>query len=126
MFTILVVDDDHDFQELSRLTIKRSGLPIRMVEATDGQRGLDLLSDPTFSPALILLDINMPKMSGFQFLKIYSAMPDKKIPVVMLTGSDETTDRYRTMAYSFVKEFFVKPLSLSDLVELSELVDQLK
>lgn len=125
VFTILVVDDDDDFQELCRATIKRSGLPIKMVGVTSGQSALDLLAEQSVKPTLVLLDINMPRMNGFQFLEAYSMFADTKIPVVMLTGSDEKSDRYKTMAYPFVKEFFVKPLSMSDMIELSEIADQL-
>lgn len=124
MLTFLVVDDDSDFQELSRIAIKRSGLPIKMVEATDGRQALNLLCDASFNPDLIVLDINMPRMGGYEFLEAYASSTEKKVPVVMLTGSDQTADRQKTMAYPFVKEFFEKPLSVSDIMELSELVEQ--
>jgi len=125
MLTFLVIDDDEDFQELFRIAVKRSGLPIRIVEANDGRQGLNLLADEAFHPELVLLDLNMPRMDGYGFLEAYACIDQKKCPVVMLTGSDEATDRYKTMAYPFVKEFLEKPVSISDVLELSELVDQL-
>ncbi|MEP3480730.1 MAG: response regulator [Fuerstiella sp.] len=125
MFKILIVDDDDDFQELSRITVRRSGLPVKMMEATNGQQALDLLSSGSFTPDLVLLDINMPRMGGYEFLEAYSSHIEAKCPVVMLTGSDCAAERYKAMAYPFVKEFFEKPLSVDNIIELTELVDQL-
>lgn len=127
MLTILVVDDDSDFQFLCKLTIKRSGLPIQIVEALDGQQALDLLTIDHVEVDLILLDINMPRMSGHEFLEAYAAIEPNEIPVVaMLTSSDQSEDREKAISYPFVKDYLVKPLKKDKLVQLAELVEKLK
>lgn len=125
MLKVLVVDDDIDFQELTRMTVQRSGIPMRLIEATDGREAINLLAHSSLSVDLILLDLHMPRMDGFEFLQTYAAQTDATVPVVMLTGSDDSSDRLRTMAFPFVKEYFEKPLTTGDIAELSDLVGQL-
>lgn len=126
MPTILVIDDDVDFQELTRMTFRRSGLSFRIIEATDGKAALRLLAEPGFTADLILLDLNMPRMNGSEFLEAYGINTQATTPVVVLTGSDDSSDRVKSMAHSCVKEHFVKPLTVGDVMELAELMDQLK
>lgn len=125
MHTVLVVDDDDFMRDFARMAIARSGLPIDVVEASDGSSALRLLKQSDFDADLILLDVNMPRMNGYEFLDAYVHETESTTPVVMLSGSDDPADRSRAMSHSCVKEYFVKPLTLDDINALSSLIAQL-
>lgn len=125
MTRILLIDDDADFRELTRMTFERSGLRVTLKEAFDGRSALRMISAEDFDVDLILLDLNMPRMDGFEFLQAYASEAKKLFPVVVLTGADGDPLRRRAMSYSFVKEFFEKPLTTGDVHELTEIAVQL-
>lgn len=120
MLTFLFVDDDDNVQDLHRMTIERSGLPINMVEATNGLEAIQLLKNFDVPPAVVLLDINMPRMGGFGFLETIDPEVIKDIPVIMLTGSFESADRIKTMEFPAVTDYVVKPLNVTEIAELYE------
>lgn len=131
MLTFLFVDDDENFQDLHRMTIKRSGLPINMVEASNGLEAIQLLKQAQIlpdvaKPDVVLLDINMPRMSGFGFLEQVDPEVIKDVPVIMLSGSFESADRIKTLAYPAVTEYFVKPLNVEDIKSLYERLSSTK
>ena len=96
--TILLVEDDHvDFLTIQRaLRQLESSNPLHHV--TDGEKALEYLRDASQArPGLILLDLNMPRMNGREFLTHVKNDPVlKMIPVVVLTTSSEDQDRIIT------------------------------
>lgn len=125
MLTFLFVDDDENVQDLHRMTIKRSGLPINMVEATNGLEAIQLLKKAqvlpdAVKPDVVLLDINMPGMNGFGFLEEIDPEVIKDVPVIMLSGSFESADRIKTMAFPTVTDYVVKPLNVKEIKSLYE------
>ncbi|MEE3715229.1 response regulator [Tumidithrix elongata RA019] len=115
---ILLVEDD----KLDIMTLKRG---LRDIHAdnplhvrNDGEDALEFLRDPNNpTPGLILLDLNMPRMNGLEFLKILKADPNwRKIPVVILTTSREEQDRLVSFELS-AAGYIVKPLEYPDFVE---------
>ncbi len=127
---ILLVEDTPDDAELTIMSLKRSGLLNEVVLAEDGLEALDYLfcegryagrvSQST--PALILLDIKMPRLDGIEVLqRLRADERTRLLPVVMLTTSTEDTDlarAYEAGANAYVR----KPVSL---VEFQEAVRQL-
>ncbi len=114
---LLVEDDQLDVMTLQRVLkdIKASNpLYIR----NNGELALEFLQDPTNpKPFLILLDLNMPRMNGLEFLKILKADADWcKIPVVVLTTSQEEQDRLASFQLG-VAGYIIKPLTYPDFVE---------
>ena len=84
---IMIVEDNEDL----RFTIKEALLSAdyKVLEAGNGREALDLLNDKTHqNPDLILLDLMMPKMNGFEFLESYRKEFKKPAPVVVITGAD--------------------------------------
>lgn len=127
MQTILLVDDDECFQFLCERVIKRSGENITLLKAYDGLEALELLQDGGAKPDLILLDINMPRMNGHEFLAKYSEAAPGEIPIVaMLTSSDQQRDRDSAMQYQFVKDYLVKPFQLEDIERLKGVFSDLQ
>ena len=122
---LLVEDDDVDVMNVRR-AFDKSKLDHTLRVAGNGLEGLDILNqvDPSdASPLaqhrrLILLDLNMPKMGGIEFLQELRKNPDlQSIPVIVLTTSDEERDRVE--AYRFnVAGYILKPVTFSKFIDV--------
>ena len=84
---VLVIDDDKDVRELLSRLLKDAGY--RPIDARDGKEGLERTKD---EPALIILDLEMPRMDGFEFLDNYikDVPEEKRAPVLVFSGKDLT------------------------------------
>jgi CheY-like chemotaxis protein len=111
---VLVVDDSPTIRKLVSLTLGKFGYVV--LEAADGQRGLELAKER--EPDLILLDINMPGMDGYQVCKAVKAdQTTSKIPVIMLSGKDGFFDKvWGKMAGS--TRYITKPFQPDVLVQV--------
>jgi two-component system response regulator len=113
-FHILIVDDDDDDQLLIRETISRLNCPqLKVSSVFDGVEMLEYLyktnSSLQITPDIILLDIAMPKMDGFQVLKKLKADPGfRKIPVFVISTS-RNFDRIETSMELGASNFYSKP-----------------
>ncbi len=112
---ILLVDDNPDDVDLTILALKRSEINCEIVVANDGIEALRMLigdadSAPTLDilPRVVLLDINMPKLNGFDVLRTLRQHPrTKSQPVVILTSSREEHDiaeGYANGANSYIRK----------------------
>jgi two-component system cell cycle response regulator len=111
---ILIVDDNAQNREL--LVAYVEGIPnVRTREAANGLEALAVVAqDP---PDLILLDIMMPRMSGFEVCRRLKSDPrTRDIPVLMVTALDEVGDHERAID-SGTDEFLTKPVDRAELVE---------
>ena len=85
MKTILVVDDSRIMRNIVKNTFDLLKIPVHYVEAEDGKRAIQILSENKVD--LILLDWNMPNLSGIDFLKQIKSMDNyRDIPVIMVTS----------------------------------------
>jgi CheY-like chemotaxis protein len=116
---ILLVEDNKDEAFLAFLAMKKANLPYTMQVAEDGVEALRLLlEEPSDIPKLILLDINLPKVSGLEVLKHLKKHPQTQdVPVIILTNSVQTSDQAVASAYG-AAGYHQKPLLLSDFVAL--------
>lgn len=97
---IFVVDDDDVTAETVRRSLRKMGCDFPVVEASDGQEGLDILRGRSEKqlqrPFITLLDLNMPRMNGFEFLAAVRADPALASSVIfVLSTSDSDADRAR-------------------------------
>ena len=127
---ILLVEDNPDDEELTRRAFQQSNVGTELVVARDGAAALDFLlpdnpptgTEPKALPALVLLDLNLPKVSGLDVLRRMRAEPRTKLlPIVVLTSSKAEQDivnSYGLGANSYVR----KPV---DFDEFAEAVRQL-
>ncbi len=118
---VLLVEDADIHVEFTKLAFAREGLPDVLQIARDGESALRLLEDdPDRPPRLILLDLGLPRMSGFEVLERIRAHDNPRVrrtPVVVLTTSRAPGDVRR--AYELCANSFVsKPLHLEDFVTL--------
>lgn len=113
VFTVMVVDDSISIRRVIGRMIGTNGWQV--LEAKDGQYALELLEKER--PDCILLDIEMPRLNGFEFLTIMSNIDEyKKIPVVMLTSRSSAKHRAKAMELG-AAAFLNKPSSEKELVE---------
>lgn len=129
---ILLVDDCEADLFLHRLVVDRARVTKRVTVARDGQEALEYLTEPgnlsetggdnaAPHPDLILLDISMPRMDGWEFLDrletVKGSLAGYKI-VVMLTGSTHPTDQRRAQTHPLVHGQVDKPLTDEKFAEL--------
>lgn len=127
---VLLVEDSPDDLALMRLAIEEAETPFEFVVATDAQKALDWVfsrgaqvgRDGQVYPALILLDLKMPTMSGLEALQALRADPlGRLIPVVVLTTSEMPSDIARAYEGG-ANAYLQKPMAFSDLVSLVEAI----
>ena len=105
---VLFVEDSAGDALLTQQILAESTLPVRLHVARDGEQALAMLRDERFRPAMIILDLSLPKVSGFEVLE---QNPRKDIPVVIFSASVHTSDQERTLSLG-AKEYIQKPLDM--------------
>lgn len=123
---VLLVDDNDTTNYLNRLLLERLGTAAHILVAPNGRQALDLLPEhcpePTAPtcPVLILLDLNMPVMDGFEFLEAYAQLPqtrrDASVVLVLTTSlNPRDAERLRTLPAAGT---IAKPLSKAKVAQL--------
>lgn len=121
---ILLVEDNPDDVELTRRALKKNNIMNKVVVASDGAEALDYLfgkgayaGSEMHMPAVILLDLKLPKVSGLEVLeRIRSDERTKLLPVVILTSSKEEKDLisgYKSGANSYIR----KPVDFNQFID---------
>jgi CheY-like chemotaxis protein len=130
LFTILQVEDDENDVLFLRGAMKRACAEISLQTAVDGEQAIGYLSGSGRYadrqayplPALVLLDLHLPKIPGHDVLKWIREQPVfQTLPVVILTSSEADSDietAYRLGAHSY----FVKPVNPSDLLKIAQYI----
>jgi len=113
---ILIIEDDEVILSLLKELLESENYYISTAE--NGEIALELLSEKKPKPDLILLDLMMPVMNGFQFMKKQSEDPEiKNIPVVVMSADSQIKEKLRdTTAVTF----FRKPVKIATIIEIIE------
>ncbi len=121
---ILLVEDDKVDAMAVRRAMKDLKIKNPLHIVGNGEQALDFLKDPkNRTPCIILLDINMPKMNGIEFLRVAKQDPDLRlIPVIVLTTSKEDRDKFDSFDLG-VAGYMIKPADYLKFVELVRAVD---
>jgi CheY-like chemotaxis protein len=120
--SILLIDDDSTNNFLNELLFKSLGVTDHLLVAESGSQALGLLAEPA-EPALILLDVNMPGMSGIEFLEAYQHLPQTRHPatvIIMLTTTMDARDLTRLDELS-IAGLVSKPLTKEKIDSILQL-----
>ena len=107
---ILLIDDDQDFQQLLEFDLKKHGYVVAC--ACNGEDGLDKVQKE--NPDLILLDVKMPKMDGYTFVRrLKKDNQTKEIPLIVLTSYEPMKDMFQLEG---VQDYVVKSVNMEGLL----------
>jgi two-component system OmpR family response regulator len=110
---ILIVEDDPDLRTILRIQLRSNGFEVR--EACNGSEGFQAVQDET--PDLVILDLMMPVMDGFGFLKrVRSNMALAEMPILILTASEDERNKLRGFQYQ-ADSYMNKPYDLQALTD---------
>lgn len=113
MKKVLVVDDEVFIRKMIEVRLKAAGVAV--IEAENGIEGVKMASSER--PDLIIMDVMMPKMDGFQACESIRSNPDiSGTPILMLTARGQMVDVERAMALGIL-EYITKPFSPKELAE---------
>ncbi|HLG97251.1 MAG TPA: response regulator [Bryobacteraceae bacterium] len=105
---VLVIEDDAGDILLMKQSFAGQPVPISMHVALDGKQAIEIL-ERGFKPDVVILDLNLPKVSGLRFLQGYRP----EAPVVVFTSSSNPHDRERALELG-AKEYIEKPMDLNE------------
>ena len=110
---ILIADDDPDLRRMVRLQLEE--LPVDILEANDGANTLELIL--TEAPDLIVLDVMMPELTGWEILRYLRGKPElSETGVLMLTGIGETLNELSSPMYG-ADDYIDKPFKARELLK---------
>lgn len=122
---VMVIDDNHIDRYLCERVSQKYGFAEKVISMESARSALDYLislkENPDQLPALIFLDINMPAMTGFDFLDEYNELPEnikQSCIIVMLTTSSNPDDKERASNNKYVKGYLSKPLNEDKIKKL--------
>ena len=110
---VLVVEDDVDLRHVEAMVLGASGY--RVLVARDGSSALDELARER--PALVLLDMRMPGMNGWDFMRVLRARYGRTIPVVVVTAAEDAASRAAEVE---AEGCLAKPFEIDDLLRVVE------
>jgi len=121
----MVIDDNQIDLYIAEMVMATTGFAEKVISVSSAKEALEYLKplyeNPEELPDLIFLDINMPEMTGFDFLNEYQHLPEnirKKCIIMMLTTSLDEDDRIQAERNQFVRKFLNKPLDREKLAQL--------
>lgn len=111
---IMIIEDDKFLSSLMKVRLEKDGFTV--IQAFDGEEAIGLLK--TERPDLLVLDLIMPKVMGFEVLQTISMMPElQKVPVIILSNLAQDSDIQKAKEFG-AKEYFVKvKISIDDIVK---------
>ncbi|SIQ61524.1 Response regulator receiver domain-containing protein [Maribacter ulvicola] len=117
--TILLVDDDDASNFLHSIFINKLDMDVNINSALNGQEAIDFIlgkgQEQLELPCMVMLDLRMPVMDGWQFMDAYDDLVPKKlkdqITIVLVTISDNKEDKKRATDNKYIADFAQKPLS---------------
>ena len=108
---VLLIDDDESLRELFALAMAKR---FHAAVAEDGAKGLAKVA--AFKPHLIVLDLMMPNLNGFEVIHKLQSLGFNDIPVIVITGYSDPANESLVSAESNVVAFFHKPLKFDELI----------
>ena len=114
---IVLVDDDPVANSIHQIVLKKA-IPDASVRVFQlATHALEHLISEEPELSLLLLDLNMPELSGWEFLDQLARHPGKKPPVVILSSSSDPDDLRRSKEFDMVRGYWTKPLKSADVLD---------
>jgi DNA-binding response OmpR family regulator len=126
---VLLIEDNPNDAQLAIEFLKEAHLPFRVIVASDGEKAMNFLDNlkgvpEEKRPSLVLLDIKLPKKDGFEVLtEMRSNRNLSEIPVIMLTGSNQESDKKKAMNLG-ADLYCLKPKDAKEWDELTDSIGQ--
>lgn len=124
--TVLIDDSDIDlFIQRRFLEVYNFSTELLLYKSAEEALGWLKAINGEAAPDIIFLDLNMPEIDGFSFLKNFKDLPEKiklKSKIVVLTSSNSSKDREQAFSFKNVIQFITKPLKQTDIEELKKLI----
>lgn len=127
---ILLIDDDDATNFIHQVIIKKAKIAEQVITTFNGKQALEYLTNngryantENTLPSLIFLDINMPVMDGWEFIRAYQGLPENiknQIIIVMLTTSYDPDDQERALKIPELAEFEKKPLTFEMMDRITQ------
>lgn len=114
---IALIDDDETCHMIFGVILKRLNPDIQVEAFSNALDAYRMITTNGFDASSIILDVNMPRMTGWQFLEELKVI-NYHIPVYMLTSSDDPRDRKRAEEFTNVRRYLIKPLRTDQLQEI--------
>ncbi|POY40861.1 response regulator [Flavobacterium alvei] len=122
---IWIIDDDAIYQKIIEKIIKKSGVISSHTSFSNGNEAINTLKntleDNKQLPDIILLDINMPVMDGWEFMeeiKYLKSKIDKRIIIYMVSSSIAPEDKNKSKTFTDIYSYIPKPVSVNDLIAI--------
>src|SRR5579863_2726499 len=109
---LLLVEDNPEEVLLFREALRVLPTVVHVTIAYDGERALELLSDPAFQPDLVVVDLNLPRINGHAVLEFLKSRPAP--PVIVFSVSSNPRDRQQALALG-ARDYVVKPRTRDEL-----------
>ena len=111
MAKILIAEDERDMRDLDAFTLRFAGHEV--FTASNGEEAVEMA--PKVNPDLILMDVRMPRMTGYEACKVMKANPDlKDIPVVFLSAKGQENERQQGLEAG-AEDYLIKPFAPDQL-----------
>ena len=123
-----IIDDDEIIIYLTDKLIKKGDFCERVSTFTDAAKALETLKTAIKTgkdlPEVILFDLNMPNMNGWEFIEEFKKLKiPKEIPTFVFTSSIDPNDKQRSFQYPEIRDFITKPLTIQKLDKILRLID---
>ena len=115
---VAIIDDDEIFQFTTKIKFEKLGLVEDVMIFNDGEEAMQFIQD---MPEILLLDINMPIVDGWDFLELFEKVPKEKkqmMEILMLSSSINPDDVKRAEANAYVVDYITKPVSDADVKKI--------
>ena len=129
---IMIVDDDSVDRMILKKLLIQVELAEEIIEVETGYKALDILTatgkQHESFPELIFLDVNMPAMTGLEFLDVFIQLSrhyTSRCRIILVSSAENDTDRQKSLQYHCVAGYFLKPITMDLLLRLKENLRQL-